>query len=180
MLHAQGLGDDHPPPEALRLDAYRVPIYLDYASVDSLTERFRTGQHTRTSSVLLLDDDVILSVDALSLGWEAWKGHGMQTHRIVGYMPRKHVHYQSGGHLYTFDTKDGYSMILTSAAFVDHTMLRWFWAATRENALAIQYVDQHLNCEDILFNGKFRSASISLADVHLQRWSVQERDNLRC
>lgn len=140
------------PPESLRLDSYKVPVHLVPARSNSLNERFRVGLDIPTKAALYLDDDIELSVDAVTSGWEAWKAFGQHEHRIIGYMPRRHVHFRNGGHLYTYDTRQGYSMILTSSAFLDRTMLEWFWSNDSKATKARAHVDKHLNCEDILMN----------------------------
>lgn len=48
--------------------------------------------------------------------------------------------------------KSPYSMILTNSAFLDQTMLDWFWADDERIRRSLDFVDVHMNCEDILFN----------------------------
>lgn len=45
-------------------------------------------------------------------------------------------------------------MVLTNNAFLDSKMARWYWENDRKLVEAREYVDEVLNCEDILMNCK--------------------------
>lgn len=51
MCRLQGLGAVDPP-ESLNLTEYRVPVYLERAKKNSLSERFRVPKRMRTAAAL--------------------------------------------------------------------------------------------------------------------------------
>lgn len=147
------------PPEWLDLDNYQVPVYLERARVNSLTERFRKPEKMRTVAGLWIDDDLQFHPDDIELGFRSYRQFGSARHQIAGY---------SGRLAYPSTKKDGtwiydnhaalYSMILTNSAWLDQTMLDWFWSNDQRIHDSIVYVDKHMNCEDILMNCKLNIA----------------------
>ena len=139
------------PPADLKLDSYRIPVYLERACRNSLTERFKKPTHLRTEAALWLDDDIQIELPAVEFAFRAWQDYGRHQHRIVGLTGRQYTIEKNGKVKYIFH-QPSYSMILTNNAFMDVTMLSWFWKEDPRTRAALQYVDQHMNCEDILIN----------------------------
>ena len=143
------LGDVDPPAQ-LKLDSYGVPVHLVRAQRYSLTERFRLPPQMQTEAALWVDDDIVVSPSALEFAWRAWKQYGRPQHQIGGMVGRSHSRDVEGRLTYGFDQKH-YSMAITGLAFLDRSMLEWFWGNPKIEE-AISYVDKVFNCEDILMN----------------------------
>lgn len=129
-------------------------MHLERAASNSLNERFRVPSGIRTRVALWLDDDVQISPTAIEFAFRAWRNFGSPQHRVTGFAPR---HYQrdvrSLHYRYAFDGPR-YSMVLTDSAFLDLTMLDWYWEDEPAKNAARHYVSKHMNCEDILMNCK--------------------------
>jgi hypothetical protein len=130
-------------------------VYLERANVNSLTERFRKPENMRTEAGLWIDDDLQFHPDDIELGFRAYQQFGSDKHQIVGYSGRLvHANQRKPG-TWIYDNHAAlYSMILTNTAWLDQTMLDWFWSDDQRIAESIAYVDKHMNCEDILMNCK--------------------------
>lgn len=156
--YLQGLGDVDPP-EWLGLDTHKVPVYLEKARRNSLTERFRQPAKMRTQSGLWIDDDLDFRPEDIELAFETYRQLGNHHHRIVGFSGRLVDKDQNNNWTYRVFELD-YNMILTNAAFLDTKMLEWFWTEDFRIERSIEYVDEHMNCEDILFNCKLHSRNL--------------------
>lgn len=154
MCHQrQGLGDVEPP-DWLELDSYKVPVYIEKARRNSLTERFRQPAKMRTHAGLWIDDDLEFRPADIELGFETYRQMGSHQHRIVGFSGRMVNKDPEDNWTYRVFALD-YNMILTNAAFLDTKMLEWFWTEDIRIDQGIAYVDEEMNCEDILFNCEF-------------------------
>jgi alpha-1,4-N-acetylglucosaminyltransferase EXTL3 len=163
LTYLQGLGGVDPP-EWLDLNAYKVPVYLSRARVNSLTERFVRPKEMRTDAGLWIDDDLQIHPEDIEFGFTTYEQLGRMNHRITGYSGRQTLLDKKNNNKYSYEIKEpNYSMVLTNSAFMDTQMLKWFWN-TRDERIkeSIKYVDDHMNCEDILMNCK----SFSPASVH--------------
>ena len=107
---------------------------------------------------LWVDDDLQIHPDDIEFGFTVYKQLGSQEHRIVGYSGRQIIRSKQGVYTYKLFWPN-YSMVLTNAAFLDVTMLDWFWSNDKRLKASIAYVDKHMNCEDILMNCKTDSLS---------------------
>ena len=121
-----------------------------------MTERFRVPSHMRTEAGLWIDDDIKIDLAGVEFAWRAWRQFGSRDHRLVGLTGRQYARDKHGMVKYVYEQLD-YSMILTSNAFLDKTMLEWFWSDDGRIKQAIKYIDKHMNCEDILINCKYRA-----------------------
>lgn len=83
--------------------------------------------------------------------FDAWQSHGKPHHRIVGRTARWALHDEQGRAHYKF-LRDKYDLVLTNNAFMDKTMVNWYWERDRRLSEARKYVSEVLNCEDILMN----------------------------
>lgn len=146
----QGLGAVDPP-DWLHLDAFAVPVYLERARVNSLSERFRKPSKMRTEAALFIDDDIHIPAADVELGFDAYLSFGKKDHRITGYSARQYTLDADGTYTYR-KWEPNYSIILTNSAFLDTTMLKWFWSKDARIARSLAHVDKNMNCEDILMN----------------------------
>lgn len=104
---------------------------------------------------------MLIGSSGVEFAFRVWKEHGRDEHRIVGFSGRLHERKRDGKYKYLFRQRS-YSMILTNAAFLDMTMLDWFWHSDRKQTEARRHVDAIMNCEDILMNCKSASCSTAV------------------
>lgn len=123
-------------------------IHIDHYTSDSLNNRFDV-QGIETEAVLYLDDDIIASPKDLTFLIRSWQDH---KNKLTGFFSRSHL-----GTEYSFNTRSEYSMILTKAMVV-HIDYVYKYDCLLLPELK-EYVDTHMNCEDILMN--FLVASVS-------------------
>lgn len=86
--------------------------------------------------------------------FSVWQSFGREQHRIVGRVPRLLERSQDGQAVYRGGRPKRYDLILTGVSFLDKTMLHWYWENDPRLVEARKYVDEHLNCEDLLMNCK--------------------------
>lgn len=131
-----------------------MPVYLERARKNSLTERYRQPAQMRTQAGLWIDDDLEFRPEDIELAFQTYRQLGSHQHRIVGFSGRLVDRDQDDQWSYRIFEQE-YNMILTNAAFLDTRMLEWFWTEDFRIEQGIEYVDEHMNCEDILFNCRF-------------------------
>lgn len=93
-----------------------------------------------------------LGASTVEFFFRAWKSLGQRDHRIVGSFPRLPTRDHMGLLKYTPAPSATYKLILTGVAFMDKTMAGWYWEDDPLLAQAREYVDEGINCEDILMN----------------------------
>ncbi|OZJ06810.1 hypothetical protein BZG36_00006 [Bifiguratus adelaidae] len=128
-----------------------VPVKFLHQQTDSLNNRFNPIPSLRTSSVYIVDDDIVLPIKDIEFAFAAWQ---LNQNSILGHFPRAHTydpatqkaHYQISG----FNKRSHYTMVLTKSMFVKSDFLWLYTCAFDERVHA--YVDTRLNCEDIAFN----------------------------
>lgn len=152
------------PPEWLNLTGYRVPVSIERAKVNSLAERFRKPDGMRTYVGFWVDDDLQIELEDIEFGFQVFTelcaARGSSgTHQIVGFSNRHVVKDGTGAEHYTYE-QDTYSLVLTNSAFMDVTMLKWFWSADSRIEESLAFVDAHMNCEDILMNCRYSTSSL--------------------
>jgi hypothetical protein len=109
----------------------------------------------RTQAGLWIDDDLQFHPDDIELGFRSYRQFGSARHQIAGYSGRLAYPSAKKEGTWIYDNHAAlYSMILTNAAWLDKTMLDWFWSDDQRIHDSIVYVDKHMNCEDILMNCK--------------------------
>ncbi|KAK9895613.1 glycosyltransferase family 64 protein [Cystobasidium minutum MCA 4210] len=171
---AWGLGAVDPP-EWLDLQKYKVPVYLERARVNSLTERFRKPANMRTEAGLWIDDDLQFHPDDIELGFRTYRQFGSSRHQITGYSGRLVSPSTKKEGTWIYDNHAAlYSMILTNSAWMDQTMLDWFWSSDQRIQDSIVYVDKHMNCEDILMNFVVSSRNGNLPSILVDALDVRQ------
>ncbi|KAG9158628.1 hypothetical protein Leryth_019222 [Lithospermum erythrorhizon] len=135
-----------------------VPVRIRIEEQNSLNNRFKADPLIKMRAVLELDDDIMMPCDDLERGFRVWREH---PQRIVGFYPRlingSPLEYRAEKHA---RKHNGYNMILTGAAFIDHNMaFKRYWS--KEAAAGREIVDKVFNCEDVLLNYLYANASSS-------------------
>ncbi|XP_056328245.1 exostosin-like 2 isoform X2 [Danio aesculapii] len=144
------------PPRRLwdELGPHPVPVLFREQSVNRMRNRLMMHPDVKTDAVLMLDDDILLSVPDISFAFSVWKQFPDQ---IVGFVPRKHVSSASGVYSYgSFELQDPdkgggdrYSMILVGASFFHRRFLKQF---QEQPAEVHSLLDRTQNCDDIAMN----------------------------
>nr|XP_061795368.1 exostosin-like 2 [Nerophis lumbriciformis] len=144
-----------PPSQKLRdsLGPHRTPIIFLEQKVNSMQNRLQPFSEIQTDAVLMLDDDILLSVSDISFAFRIWK---QSPDQIVGFVPRRHAETAPG--VYTYggselsDPQNGgekYSMVLISAVFFHRRYLQLYQEQPKE---VHNLVDDTHNCDDIAMN----------------------------
>ncbi|XP_057712493.1 exostosin-like 2 [Corythoichthys intestinalis] len=147
---------DKQPSQILRdsFGHHRTPILFLEQKVNRIQNRLQPFPEIHTHAVLMLDDDILLSVSDISFAFTIWKQFPDQ---IVGFVPRKHVETAHGAYTYQ-RTKlsdphngggDKYSMVLIGASFFHARYLKLY----QDQPEAMHsLVDTTQNCDDIAMN----------------------------
>ncbi|CAI9302991.1 unnamed protein product [Lactuca saligna] len=144
------------PPDVTEFDS-AVPVRIRVESKNSLNNRFKLDPLIKTKAVLELDDDIMMSCDYIERGFKVWR---QNPNRLVGFYPRLvngpgPLTYRAEKHARKFN---GYNMILTGAAFMDHrAAFGRYWS--EEARVGREVVDELFNCEDVLMNFLYANAT---------------------
>ncbi|XP_065224418.1 exostosin-2 [Planococcus citri] len=137
------------PPEASKWPKISKPLKIKQTKENKLSNRFYPYEEIETEAVLSLDDDIsMLTEDELDFGFEVWREF---PDRIVGFPSRTHVWSNvSESWRYESEWTNEISMILTGAAFY-HKYWNYLYTTSMPGEIK-EWVDQHMNCEDIAMN----------------------------
>ncbi|CAL1539459.1 unnamed protein product [Lymnaea stagnalis] len=125
------------------------PIKVIITKYNRLSNRFYPYDEIETECILALDDDIVmLTPDEMEFGYEVWREH---PDRLVGYPSRLHL-WQNDTQSYSYESEwmNAISMVLTGAAF-HHKYFSYMYTYGMPGNLK-QWVDEHINCEDIAMN----------------------------
>ncbi|PXF45198.1 Glycosyltransferase family 64 protein C4 [Gracilariopsis chorda] len=114
-----------------------------YPDSDSLNNRYLAADLSE-DCVYICDDDIYVPAHTLMSGFEVWK---QNPARLVGFYPR--MWYPIPGS-YTVNIAGGYNIVLTKGMFAHRSFLTAYSLFLPKRLTNI--VDEHMNCEDILFN----------------------------
>uniref|UniRef100_H3DCT6 Exostosin-like 2 n=1 Tax=Tetraodon nigroviridis TaxID=99883 RepID=H3DCT6_TETNG len=136
------------------LGPHPVPVVFKEQASNLMRNRLQPFPEIVTDAVLMLDDDILLSVPDISFAFSVWKQFSEQ---IVGFVPRKHVLTSRGVYSYgSFELQDPqtaggdrYSMVLIGAAFFHRRYLQLFQDLPQS---VHELVDETQNCDDIAMN----------------------------
>lgn len=137
-----------PPPEE-KWPKVGKPLIVIRTSSNKLSNRFYPYDAIDTEAVLNLDDDMyMVTADELEFGFQVWREF---PDRLVGFPGRMHVwDEETRNWKYESEWTNEVSMVLTGAAFhhkfYSHSYTYMMPAAIRD------WVDAHMNCEDIAMN----------------------------
>ncbi|KAK9064043.1 hypothetical protein SSX86_017915 [Deinandra increscens subsp. villosa] len=159
------------PPDVNGFDS-KVPVRIRVEEQNSLNNRFKPDPLIHTKAVLELDDDIMMSCDVLERGFKTWREN---PQRLVGFYPRlvtgpPPLKYRPEKHA---RKHNGYNMILTGAAFVDHEVaFERYWGKEAEPGRKM--VDEVFNCEDVLMNFLYANATRAGVSVEYVKpaWAV--------
>ncbi|XP_076918717.1 glucosamine inositolphosphorylceramide transferase 1-like [Bidens hawaiensis] len=148
-----------------------VPVRIRVEDQNSLNNRFKPDPLIKTKAVLELDDDIMMNCDDLERAFKIWREN---PERIVGFYPRlvtgPSLKYRPEKHA---RKHNGYNMILTGAAFVDHDVaFGRYWG--REAEVGRGMVDEVFNCEDVLMNFLYANVTVAGPAVEYVKpaWAV--------
>jgi len=120
-------------------------------TTDSLNNRFYPSLHITTEAVLVLDDDIVVHYDDISLLLKTWQ---IQKDKIIGFFPRWTGTDKHGADKYLFQSEDnvlgGYSIMLTKA-MVLHKKYLYLYNCVFSHILH-DTVNENTNCEDLAMN----------------------------
>ncbi|BGP31837.1 hypothetical protein JCM10296v2_003614 [Rhodotorula toruloides] len=133
-----------------------VVVTVRRSKKNSMNERFRPmldwDEEIYTRAVMIVDDDVVLRKDALEWGYQEFEKAAQQGEgRLTGFMARD-FDGEAGEWLYTLRPKKTYSMVLSNAAWLKKEWLENYWEDSAEMRSLRDYVDEVMNCDDILIN----------------------------
>ncbi|GAA5861115.1 hypothetical protein JCM8547_008040 [Rhodosporidiobolus lusitaniae] len=146
---------------SIALDAYStsgVAVTVRQSKKNSMNERFRPlvnwDEEVYTDVVMIMDDDVILTKDALEWGYQEFvEANKYGPGRLVGFTGRDfEAGKKEGQWEYTVKPRKAYSMILSNAAWLKKEWLQRYWDHSEEMTNLRDYVDEVFNCDDILIN----------------------------
>lgn len=127
-----------------------IPIHYQQSEVNSLNQKLRPNPRIRTKAVLLGDDDTYYHKLDLEFAFQTWRTTGQN--RLVGAWPRAGRE-EEGKMRYHIPRKAmDYNMILTGLSFVHVAFLDYYSSSDLLMTKIRDYVDEHMNCEDIAMN----------------------------
>ncbi|KAG8195978.1 hypothetical protein JTE90_028952 [Oedothorax gibbosus] len=137
------------PPAASIWPKINKPLKVVQTKENKLSNRFYPYDEIETEAVLAIDDDIVmLTADELEFGYEVWREF---PDRIVGFPSRVHVFDNSTKKWkYQSEWTNEISMVLTGAAFY-HKYYSYLYTNSMPGDIK-QWVDDHMNCEDIAMN----------------------------
>nr|CAD7570759.1 unnamed protein product [Timema californicum] len=137
------------PPHSSMIPKIDKPLKIIKTTANKLSNRFYPYEEIETEAILTIDDDILmLTADELEFGYEVWREF---PDRIVGFPSRTHVWDNVTMHWkYESEWTNQISMVLTGAAF-HHKYWSYLYTTAMPGNIK-EWVDQHMNCEDIAMN----------------------------
>lgn len=137
------------PPPMSSFPQISKPVKVIRTKANKLSNRFFPYEEIETEAILTIDDDIVmLTADELEFGYEVWREF---PDRIVGFPSRTHVWDNvTLSWKYESEWTNEISMVLTGAAF-HHKYWSYLYTTTMP-AQVRDWVDEHMNCEDIAMN----------------------------
>lgn len=137
------------PPSAAKWPQLSKPVKVVKTKENKLSNRFFPYKEVETEAILAIDDDILmLTPDELEFGFQTWREF---PDRLVGFPGRVHTT-QNGTNRFKYESEwtNTVSMVLTGCAFHHKYFSHLF---TYMMPVYIRdWVDQHMNCEDIAMN----------------------------
>ena len=137
------------PPHSSRWPKLNKPLKVIQTKENKLSNRFYPYDEIETEAVLSIDDDIImLTADEVEFAYEVWREF---PDRIVGFPSRIHM-WDNGTNCWKYESEwtNSISMVLTGAAF-HHKYWNYMYTTAMPGDIK-EWVDEHMNCEDIAMN----------------------------
>ncbi|XP_028144510.1 exostosin-2 [Diabrotica virgifera virgifera] len=137
------------PPPLSEFPKIQKPVNVIRTHANKLSNRFYPYKEIETEAVLHIDDDIVmLTSDEVEFAYEVWREF---PDRIVGFPSRTHI-WDNVTQMWKYESEwtNEISMVLTGAAF-----LHKYWSFLYTNYMPVEvkdWVDEHMNCEDIAMN----------------------------
>ncbi|XP_056637726.1 exostosin-2 [Diorhabda carinulata] len=137
------------PPSISEFPKINKPINVIRTKANKLSNRFYPYKEIETEAILHIDDDIVmLTSDEIEFAYEVWREF---PDRIVGFPSRTHI-WDNVTNTWRYESEwtNKISMVLTGAAF-----LHKYWSFLYTTYLPAEiknWVDEHMNCEDIAMN----------------------------
>lgn len=125
------------------------PLIVIKTAANKLSNRFYPFEEIETEALLTIDDDIVmLTADELEFGYEVWREF---PDRIVGFPSRTHI-WDNVTNTWKYESEwtNEISMVLTGAAF-HHKFFSYMYTTMLPPEIK-NWVDDHMNCEDIAMN----------------------------
>ncbi|KAK7870147.1 hypothetical protein R5R35_012711 [Gryllus longicercus] len=137
------------PPHPSMWPKINKPLKVIQTKENKLSNRFYPYEEIETEAILTIDDDIVmLTADELEFGYEVWREF---PDRIVGFPSRTHVWDNiTLKWKYESEWTNQISMVLTGAAF-HHKYWSYLYTTSMPGNIK-EWVDDHMNCEDIAMN----------------------------
>eukprot|EP00127_Corallochytrium_limacisporum_P007386 Clim_evm5s250 gene=Clim_evmTU5s250 len=136
---------DTEPPANFYNGLDHLDVFVTLHDFDTLNNRYNPRPEIRTTSVVIIDDDILVPLDDFARAFKAWQAN---RDSLVGIFPRGHVRNEDGTYEYLFEGAD-YSIILTKFAFAKTEYL-YYYTCLLPDAVH-ELVDEGMNCEDLAF-----------------------------
>ncbi|KAB7508164.1 Exostosin-2 [Armadillidium nasatum] len=137
------------PPAVSSWPKIDVPLKVIQTKANKLSNRFYPYEEIETECILAVDDDInMMTADELEFGYHVWREF---PDRIVGF-PSRNVVWNNVTMSWKYDSEwtNEVSMVLTGVAFYHKY---WSFVYTTQMPGDIKdWVDYHMNCEDIAMN----------------------------
>ncbi|KAJ8921634.1 hypothetical protein NQ315_010543, partial [Exocentrus adspersus] len=137
------------PPPLADFPKVAKPINVIKTKANKLSNRFYPFREIETEAILHIDDDIVmLTSDEVEFAYEVWREF---PDRIVGFPSRTHIWDNvTNAWKYESEWTNAISMVLTGAAFLHKY---WSYLYTTDLPADVKdWVDEHMNCEDIAMN----------------------------
>nr|XP_022907992.1 exostosin-2 isoform X1 [Onthophagus taurus] len=137
------------PPSLSSFPQIQKPLKIIQTRANKLSNRFYPYEEIQTEAVLSIDDDIVmLTADELEFGYEVWREF---PDRLIGYPSRTHIWDNTTlSWKYESEWTNEISMVLTGAAFL-HKYWHYLYTTSMPSEVK-DWVDDHMNCEDIAMN----------------------------
>lgn len=137
------------PPHPSKWPKINRPLKVIQTKENKLSNRFYPYDEIETEAMLSIDDDIVmLTADELEFGYEVWREF---PDRIVGFPSRTHI-WDNSTMCWKYESEwtNHISMVLTGAAF-HHKYWSYMYTTSMPGDIK-EWVDDHMNCEDIAMN----------------------------
>ncbi|KAF6018746.1 Ext2 [Bugula neritina] len=124
-----------------------VPVQVIHSKYNRLSNRFYPYDEIETDCVLSIDDDITMVTPAeLDFGYRVWVEN---ADRLVGFPPRYHS-VNNFELKYVSEWISNISMVLTGVSFY-HKYYHFLFTSALPDGIK-DWIDGHMNCEDIAMN----------------------------